>query len=217
MKMKKTAKWVVIAVASIILVVIIAGMYKFNYLANQPGYDVGGNKIEDSYKSEVLLKWFSLNTSNDFYVEIPDTEIKCKITELINSDSLRYAKGSYVADEEKGDVLIDNSKIVALNHSTKKIFYFVIPFSISNQGSGKFKYIGIFKLDYNAKTINQTDYYFLGDRVEINSIKYDGSENLQVELKVHSENQAMAEVPSELKLLKLNVISGDSFRFARLK
>ena len=44
--MKKIIKWILIGVAVIIFIVIIAGMYKFNYLANQPGYDVDGNKIE---------------------------------------------------------------------------------------------------------------------------------------------------------------------------
>lgn len=44
--MKKTIKWIIFGVAVIILLVIIAGIYKFNFLANQPGYDVDGNKIE---------------------------------------------------------------------------------------------------------------------------------------------------------------------------
>ncbi len=60
--MKKTLKWIIIGVAFVILILIIAGIYKFNYLANQPGYDCDGNKIEDTYKSEVLL---NLNTSNN--------------------------------------------------------------------------------------------------------------------------------------------------------
>ncbi len=28
----------------VVLIIVLAGMYKFNYLANQPGYDVDGNK-----------------------------------------------------------------------------------------------------------------------------------------------------------------------------
>lgn len=211
--MKKTIKWVVIGVASIILIVIVLGMYKFNYLASQPGYDVDGNKIEGTYRSEVLLKWFSLNTSNDFYVKIPDTNIKCKITELIDSDSLRYAKGDYKVGDEKGEVIIDNLKIVALNQSTKNTLYLVIPFSISNQGSGLFKYLGMFKIDYKDKIINQIDSYYLGDRIKINSIKYDGIDKLQVKLNIHSKNQAMSEVPSGLKVLELKVVDGTLFGF----
>jgi len=44
--MKKTIKWIIISLASIIILIILAGMYKFNYLASQEGYDVDGNKIE---------------------------------------------------------------------------------------------------------------------------------------------------------------------------
>lgn len=207
--MRNTIKWVVIGVTSVILIVIIAGIYKFNYLANQPGYDCDGNKVEDSYKSEVLLKWFNLNTSSDFYVKIPDTNIKCKITELIDSDSLRYAKGYYMVGDEKGEVIIDNLKIVALNQPTKNVEYLVIPFSISNQGSGLLKYLGMFKLDYKTKIINQVASYFLGDRIKINSIKYDGIDKLQVEINIHSKNQSMSESPSELKVLELKVDDGN--------
>ena len=44
-----------IGIAAVIFMVIIAGMYKFNYLANQPGYDVDGNKIKETHRPEVLL------------------------------------------------------------------------------------------------------------------------------------------------------------------
>ena len=37
---------VVITLLLLALVVALAGMYKFNYLANQPGYDVDGNKVD---------------------------------------------------------------------------------------------------------------------------------------------------------------------------
>jgi PDZ domain-containing secreted protein len=38
-------KKILIGISVIILIIIFAGMYKFNYLASQPGYDVDGNKI----------------------------------------------------------------------------------------------------------------------------------------------------------------------------
>ncbi|MCF6357592.1 MAG: hypothetical protein L3J54_07275 [Draconibacterium sp.] len=92
--MNKTIKWILISATFIVLIVIIAGMYKFNYLANQPEYDCDGNKIEGTHQSEVLLKWVGLNTTNDLYVKIPDTNIECNISKIIDSDSLRYAKGT---------------------------------------------------------------------------------------------------------------------------
>ncbi|WP_233900316.1 hypothetical protein [Tenacibaculum piscium] len=200
--MNKKIKWILISIVLVILIVIIAGIYKFNYLANQPGYDVDGNKIEKTHKSEILLKWFNLNTSNSFYIQIPDTNIKCEINEF---DSLRFAKGNYTQGDEKGTVFIDNIEIITLNKSPENISYIMIPFSISNQGSGYFKYLGMFKIDYNSKDISQIDEYFLGDRVIINSIKYDGNDELKVILKVHSKNQPMSEAPSMLQELNLKV------------
>ena len=49
--MKKTIKWLIIGIVSVVIIVIIAGMYKFNYLANQPGYDCDGNKIQQTEDS----------------------------------------------------------------------------------------------------------------------------------------------------------------------
>jgi len=206
--MKKTIKGIIIGTITVVLVIIIAGIYKFNYLANQPGYDVDGNKIEDTPKSEVLLKWFNLDTPNSFYVKIPDTNIECEIIKLTDSNSSSLATGYYVIGEEKGTVFINNSDIVALNQPTKNIEYLVIPFSISNQGSGLFKYLGTFSIDYKTKTINQIDSYYLGDRIKVNSIKYDGTDNLHVELNIHSESQPMSDPPSKLKVLNLKVDNG---------
>ncbi len=49
--MNKT-KTLLIILGVILLGIAAAGMYKFNYLANQPGYDVDGNKIETENVSE---------------------------------------------------------------------------------------------------------------------------------------------------------------------
>ena len=44
----KITKIIIIGVVIIFVLTAIAGMYKFNYLANQSGYDVDGNKIEST-------------------------------------------------------------------------------------------------------------------------------------------------------------------------
>ena len=44
--MKKIIKWIAITVLTVLVLVMLAGMYKFNYLASQEGYDCDGNKIE---------------------------------------------------------------------------------------------------------------------------------------------------------------------------
>ena len=44
--MKKTIKWIAITLLTVLVLVMLAGMYKFNYLASKDGYDCDGNKIE---------------------------------------------------------------------------------------------------------------------------------------------------------------------------
>jgi anionic cell wall polymer biosynthesis LytR-Cps2A-Psr (LCP) family protein len=46
--MKKTLKWIAIILLTVLMLVILAGIYKFNYLASKEGYDCDGNKIEKS-------------------------------------------------------------------------------------------------------------------------------------------------------------------------
>ncbi len=41
----KALKITLATIAIIVFMIALAGMYKFNYLANQAGYDVDGNKI----------------------------------------------------------------------------------------------------------------------------------------------------------------------------
>lgn len=42
---KKIFKWISIALLTVVTVVALAGMYKFNYLASRDGNDCDGNKI----------------------------------------------------------------------------------------------------------------------------------------------------------------------------
>ena len=46
--MKKIIKWIAIALLTVFVIVMLLGIYKFNYLASQEGYDCDGNKIEKS-------------------------------------------------------------------------------------------------------------------------------------------------------------------------
>ena len=43
--MKKIMAIILVLIVLVVIGVVLAGMYKFNYLASQPGYDVDGNKI----------------------------------------------------------------------------------------------------------------------------------------------------------------------------
>ena len=161
--------------------------------------------LENVNESKVLLHYFNLKTSNNFYINIPETEAISEISEIICFDSIYYLRGSYIIGDEKGEVIVDNNKIIALNQSIDNKEYFVIPFLVSNQGSGIFKYIGLFVVDYNAKTISQIDTYLLGDRIILNTIDYDANSVLEIELNAHSQDQGMNEVPNKIKHFELKV------------
>ena len=50
--MKKVLKWLVITLVTFVTVAILAGMYKFNYMSSQEGYDCDGNKIITPVKND---------------------------------------------------------------------------------------------------------------------------------------------------------------------
>ena len=50
--MKRIIKWSMLSFLIVILIISLAGMYKFNYLANLPGYDCDGNKIKTQRTEE---------------------------------------------------------------------------------------------------------------------------------------------------------------------
>lgn len=151
----------------------------------------------DTFQSEVMLKLFNFKTSNDLIVKIPEINVDCRIIEIINNDSTHFAKGSYAKDEEKGIVFIDYLKILALNHSSENLIYFIMPFDVSNQGSAVFKYIGLFILNSKEITIKHIDSKFLGDRIKLETLEYDGNKLVHVKMKVHSKEQSMSSSPSE--------------------
>ncbi len=43
--MQKVLKWLIVALLVILTLIILSGIYKFNYLASKKGYDIDGNKI----------------------------------------------------------------------------------------------------------------------------------------------------------------------------
>ena len=65
--MNKTIKWILLILLAGVVIVIIAGIYKFNYLANLDGYDPDGNRIEQETNLNPSSEPF--NIVNDSIVE----------------------------------------------------------------------------------------------------------------------------------------------------
>ncbi len=207
-KMNKI-KWLAIIVVGVIVIIAIAGIIKFNileddiYIQNEDGTVEKFDDVKhgnSSYQSEVMLKLFNIKTSNDLIINIPETNLSTKIKNFVLIDLIyEMGQGTYSDGTEKGIVLLDYVKIrIAHISNSKNNIYFVIPFIVSNQGSGAFYYLGLFEQKINELKITHLDSYFLGDRIKINNIKV-GENKIDVKYKTHSPEQSMSETPTKSK------------------
>ncbi|PKH07863.1 hypothetical protein [Moritella sp. Urea-trap-13] len=158
------------------------------------------------YHSEVILTLFSMKTSSDFVIKLPDTDAGVKLTSIIGLGTQQgKAQGDYQIDEERGEVLLDYMLINVLGPMTAdNKMYFVAPFTISNQGSGVFTYVGLFEQNFDNQTIQHLDSYFIGDRVQLNEMRLFDSK-IELSFNQHGEQQAYAEAPTETVNLTLGV------------
>lgn len=153
--------------------------------------------------SKVMLKLFSMKTSNKFILNIPETSSHSELSEFQKINSNEYVKGTYTDGYERGNVFLDYLKINSINLTeSKTLFYFVAPFIVSNQGSGSFNYLGLFVQDSKKMTIKHLDSFFLGDRIIIEKINPIMDE-VSILIKEHSQKQVMAESPNKSKTIQL--------------
>lgn len=173
---------------------------------------MGNNTVTDASKQDqVMLKLFSMKTNQAWLIEVPETEAKAALTGF-SADSDNYlVSGDYSYQEERGTVELDYSKITPLPvGDASQYMTFVAPFSVSNQGSGLFWYLGMFRLDINRARVAQLDTLFLGDRIKIQSLStdepFDVSSAVKITFLNHGENQSMSEIPQKMteKVIKVS-------------
>jgi len=68
--------------------------------------------------------------------------------------------------------------------------------------------MGIFILNIKEKIIKHADSKFLGDRIKLESVKYDGNKLIQIKMKVHSKEQSMSASPSKIKEIDFIIENG---------
>jgi hypothetical protein len=166
------------------------------------------NKEENIKKKSVIMrKFFNIETTNQFYIHIPTSiNDKCLINEVIQVDSLFYAKGIKL-NKDTGDVtsiLMDFTNIITLKNSQKDIFRFIVPFSISVNKSLSQNYIGLFELNTISHNINHDDSYFLGDGITLKSLIYDDSDNIKITFSTALLNQSFSKI-LEIRQKKISV------------
>ncbi|AUC84289.1 hypothetical protein CW731_02780 [Polaribacter sp. ALD11] len=166
-------------------------------------------KSDTKKNSEVMLKLFNIKTTNQFIIDIPETlKDQCIIDEFVQIDSFNYAKGTTTNTNtgEKTTIILDYNNIVPVNHNnSKNIFRFLAPLTVSGSGTGKFKYLSLFELNLKTHNINHSDSKFLGDRIILKKIEYDGDKKLEVIIKAHRLEQSFSETPTETKKIVFDI------------
>lgn len=180
-----------------LVVVIVAGLYRFSLsdeeiLAKFPSSQV-------SY-DPVVERVFDLKATNPWTIKVPETQAFAFIDEYM--DSKHIASGRYDSGAERGTVQVATDKIVALVVGQEQMF--VAPMWVSNQGSGVFHYLALFKFDKARSRVVLVDELLLGDRIQLATLditnaagEAQNSYQGLVSFNQHSAQQSYAEAPDE--------------------
>ncbi len=114
-------KKILIGIGVVLIIIILAGIYKFNYLANQPGYDVDGNKIENPAKKNDLvqinpnhLKKVGKDGKYELETTIPQSALKLTSPDFQNGEEI---PAKFTCDGEKAFPTLQISGIPAKTKS----------------------------------------------------------------------------------------------------
>lgn len=190
-----------------LVVVILAGVYRFSLsdeeiLAKFPSSQVGYDPVVETV--------FDLKTTNPWTIKVPETNAYAFINEIDAPKAIAF--GRYDSGVERGVVTVDTKSLSAVTLGNAS--FFVAPMWISNQGSGVFYYLGLFKHDQQRSRVVLVDQLFLGDRVQIQTLDVAQQPDSQSQKKLtgegfigftqHSAEQSFAEPPSEKVLMSFS-------------
>lgn len=217
-------KKIIYVLLGLILVILLAGVIRFNftnddiYVENSDGNIVkyASDQLDKiGYQSEVMLKLFSIKTADDLVIDIPisdtpPTKVAVRLTSFVDFGTVQgVAQGDYVAGAERGRVIFDYMKITTVHlGDPRDQIYFVAPFSVSNQGSGVFYYIGLFVQDIKKMNIRHLDSYYIGDRIKVINID-NFDEQITVSFITRSADTSYADKPDQSEFLTLTIITPD--------
>jgi len=180
----------------LLVVVTVAGVYRFSLsdeeiLAKFPSAQLQSDSV--------VLAVFGIKATNPWTIQVPENNAFAFIDTLNESQNL--ASGRYDSGAERGVVTVDTKMLKRVDIEGQPLFF--APMSVSNQGSGVFHYLALFKFDSSRSRMILADSELLGDRVKIQNLGIDKSSRVEVVYLQHGPKQAMSETPSEEVLLNV--------------
>ncbi|MFA0087555.1 hypothetical protein [Vibrio sp. 10N.261.51.F12] len=182
----------------LLLIVVIAGVYRFSMTDEEILAKFPSQQIQ---ADEVVKQILGISTPNPWTIQVPETSAFSLLTDI--DDTQHVATGRYDNGMERGHVhLLYQFKQQRLDQGV--LTHVVAPFSVSNQGSGVFYYLGLFHWDASRQRIILVDSVLLGDRIAVSHLDWENQIN--VRFKQHKDSQAMSEAPSDSVVLTCDVV-----------
>ncbi|WP_353498840.1 hypothetical protein [Vibrio sp. CB1-14] len=179
----------------LLAVVIVAGVYRFSLsdeeiLAKFPSQQ----SLQADPVVEAIL---GLQVPNPWTIQVPETSAFSLLTDI--DAEKQVAAGSYDDGMERGNVYLLYRYQQAI-YDGKSLAGIAIPFAVSNQGSGVFYYLGLFKWDSSRQRVILSDAKFAGDRIALLTLTR-MDDRMTLAFKSHGQYQSMSEAPDENETL----------------
>lgn len=183
----------------LLAIVIVAGIYRFSLsdeeiLAKFPSQQA----VQADPVVEAILV---LKVPNPWTIQVPETSAFSLLTDI--DRETQVAAGSYDDGMERGSVYLLYAYQQSI-YNDKSLSAVVIPFAVSNQGSGVFYYLGLFKWDSGRQRVILSDAKLAGDRIDIIELQRN-NDTMTLNFNKHGQAQSMAEVPAEADSLSCRV------------
>ncbi|ELP5727229.1 hypothetical protein QTV44_000411 [Vibrio vulnificus] len=190
-----------------LLVVIAAGLYRFSLDDHEIMAKFPSQQVKADFIVELLT---GKKTPNPITVIVPETKAIALISELDVQQQM--AMGRYDSGAERGTVMVWLEYWRSLRAQSSN--WYVAPVSVSNQGSGHFYYLGLFKFDSVPQRVVMMDANYLGDRVLIKSLEKVDEDRLAIVFYTHASDQSFVEQPVE-RVVRHFFVDGSKLKAAK--
>ncbi|WP_428774155.1 hypothetical protein [Vibrio sp.] len=185
----------------LLLLVVVTAVYRFSLddeqiLAKYPA--------STQTSDPIVKQLFGISTTNPWTIQVPQSKAFALIDETDTEHQRVF--GSYDDGVERGTVSVLTDTIRPLDPQRS-----VAIMVVSNQGSGAFYYLSLFRFDDSVKRIVLADSQLLGDRIAIEQLTTDGNQ-IQIRYKKHGPDQAYSEEPELMEAAQYSVAPDNQLR-----
>ncbi|MDR5865199.1 hypothetical protein [Halomonas koreensis] len=158
-----------------------AGIYRFNFTDDDLYYRTADGEVvplgewqaRQAAGEDVLRRLFSIEGGGPLALRLPERDQAVPLTRFEPEGEFTRAVGDYAHGPERGRVAMDVTRLRALDLQRDGRLYLVVPFSVSNQGSGVFHYLALLAHDTDRQAVTHLDSLFLGDRGSLEALESD--------------------------------------------